>query len=267
VNTFAAMVTAAWMFVQIPAAAQTFEVASIKRNADSSGRILVQMLPGGGLRTSGATMKYLISLAYDVKFFQISGGPRWIEGDRFDIVAKPEHSAEAETVPGDPRQVTEPQYRTMKAQMRPRLQALLADRFQLELHRETREAPIYAMVEGKGGPKLVPDDRREGKTAWGLSVGKGQLTGNVASLPMLVTALSNQLGRPVVDRTGLTGTFDFKLEWTPDTPRAADADSPPDSSGLSLFTAIQQQLGLRLEARKGPVEMLMIDRVEKPSEN
>ena len=108
-------------------------------------------------------------------------------------------------------------------------------------------------------------------------MGRGQLSGEGVQLQMLTQVLSNQLGRPVIDRTGLKGNFDFKLEWTPDPgqsagpfgggPPGADAPPPPDPNGPSIFTALQEQLGLRLESQKGPVEILVIDRVEKPSEN
>jgi len=247
---------------QPPAAAQPqFEVASIRPSVGYEGRTLVQVLPGGGLRTSGATLKGLISLAFDVPSFLISGGPAWIDADHFDIVAKSDQSVSPEDVPSDPRQITESQYRTARQLMRPRLQTLLADRFQLRLLRETREEPVYALIAAKSGPRLRPSNEFRG-----LRVGRGQLTGNGATMEMLTTALAGQLGRPVLDRTGLKGAFGFELEWGP-FPAQAVAPPAPDSDGPSIFTAVQEQLGLKLESVRAPVAVLVIDRVAKPSGN
>jgi uncharacterized protein (TIGR03435 family) len=248
-------------FCEAPATGAEFEVASIKPTAAYDGRTLIQVFPGGALKISGATLKYLITLAYEVRSFQISGGPGWMNADHFDIVAKPDRSTGSENLSSDPRKITEAQRKTMNEQMRPRLRALLADRFQLSLHRVTQEEPVYALVVAKSGSKLQQSDGRAASGFRGLRVGRNQLTGSVATLEMLTTALANQLGHPVLDRTGLSGTFDFKLEWAPDAP-----DSP-SSDGPSIFTALREQLGLTLESAKGPVEVLVIDRVEKPSAN
>jgi bla regulator protein blaR1 len=272
------LLTVAWMFGQTSTPPLTFEVASIKPCAQYDGRTLIQVQPGGGLRTSGATLRFLVTLAYDVRPFQISGGPGWINSDRFDILGKPERGAASVTATDDLRNMPDSQSKTAQEQMRSRLRALLADRFQLVIHRETKEGAVYALEVGKNGAKLTPANGREESGFRGLRIGTGQLTGSVASLEMLVTALSNQLGRPGLDRTGLKGNFDFKLEWTPEAAQAAvssvgplppGADTPPapDPGGPSLFTAIQEQLGLRLESQKGPVETIVIDRVERPSEN
>lgn len=248
-----------------------YEVASIKPTAAYDGRVLIQLQPGGGIRTSGATLKYLVTLAYDSRAFQISGGPGWIASERFDVVAKADGAARPGDALSDPRQITREQYQSFQEQMRPKLQSLLADRFRLVVHRETREAPVYALVIGKSGAKLA----REQNGFRGLTrVSKGRLAAHGATLEMLANALSNELGRPVLDRTGMEGDFDFTLEWTPELLAAAvqpapgsDTLAPLDPNGPSLFTAIQDQLGLRLESQKGPVEMIVIDRVERPSEN
>jgi uncharacterized protein (TIGR03435 family) len=256
----------------------TFEVASIKPSTGDDHRISIQIQPGGGLRTTGASLKMLLTIAYDVRDFQISGGPGWINSDRYDIIAKSSRSDGLESAPSDPRQMTDGQLKTMQEQMREKLRALLADRFQLKFHRETKEEPVYALVVGKNGAKLQQSESKEGNSPRGLRMGRGQLTGMAAPLEMLTNALSNQLGRPVLDRTGLKGNFDFKLEWTPEPgqsggpfggvpPPGVDVPPPPDPNGPSVFTAVQEQLGLRLESQKGPVEILVIDRVEKPSEN
>jgi len=242
-------------------------VASIKPSASDDARTLLQVLPGGGLRTSGATLKFLITLAYEVRSFQILGGSGWISSDRFDVVAKSDRSTDSEKEPRDPSKVTASQLKGMQDQMRPKLQALLAERFKLSLHRETREQALYALVIGKSGIKFhrVPGNFR------GLRIGRAQLTGSGATLEMLTTALANQLGRPVLDRTSLEGSFDFKLEWADQagtsSPPGGDPLPPSDPNGPSIFTALQEQLGLKLESTKGPVEVLVIDQVERPSEN
>jgi len=257
----------------------TFDVASVKPSATDDRRSMIQIQPGGSFRTSGSTLKMLLTFAYDVRDFQIIGGPGWITTDRFDIVAKPERSAGAENPPDDPRKMTEEQRKTVGDQMRERLRALLAERFQVVLHREAKEQSVYALVVAKGGPKLQPAQAKEPTGPRGpmMRMGRGELSGQGVELEMLTRTLSSQLGRTVIDRTGLTGNFDFKLTWTPDPgqsagppgglPPGADAPPPPDPNGPSVFTALQEQLGLRLESQKGPVEMLVIDRVEKPSEN
>jgi uncharacterized protein (TIGR03435 family) len=141
------------------------------------------------------------------------------------------------------------------------LQQLLADRFALRLHRETKEITIYSLIVGKNGPKL-----KEGGSAgpYLSRPSPGRLAGQRASMSSLASALAGNLGRPVIDNTGLKGGYDFSLEWTAD---AAPDAVPADTSGPSLFTALQDQLGLRLESKKAPIEVLIIDRAEKPSPN
>jgi len=255
----------------------TFEVASIKPSGTDDHRFMIQIQPGGGLRASGTTVKMLLTQAYDVRDFQISGGPGWISTERYDIMAKAGDAAISSN-PDDPRKMTDEQRRTVGEQMRERLRALLAERFQLTLHRETKEQSVYALVVAKGGPKLQQSEAKEGTGSKGMMrMGRGEFSGQGVALQMLTQSLSSQLGRPVIDQTGLKGNFDFKLEWTPDPgqsggpfgggPPGADTPPPPDPNGPSIFTAVQEQLGLRLESQKGPVEMLIIDKVEKPSEN
>ena len=268
---------AAWVFAQSSIAPLTFEVASIKPTAETGFRTGILMQPGGGLRVTGATLKMLLTAAFDVREFQIVGGPSWLSSDRYDIVAKaPGGDSDAQA--GDPRQLSDAQMKTARDQMRERLQALLAERFQLTIHRETKEESVYALLVGKSGPKIQPVEAKTGGNPPRMMMGRGVVNGQGVELQMLATVLSNQLGRSVLDRTGLTGRFDIKLEWTPDPgqamtplggapPPGAPAPPPLDPNGPSIFTAIQEQLGLRLESQKGPVEMIVIDRVEKPSEN
>lgn len=270
------IVAAAFAVLASSSAPLTFEVASIKPSAPDARGIMFQSLPGGGVRVTGFTLKMLLAMAYDVRDFQIAGGPGWINTDRYDILAKSERTAGLENVPDNPRQLTEEQRKTIQEQMEQRLQALMAERFHLAVHRETKEQPVYALVVGKSGSKLQP--AKQGNQV-GIRMGRGQMTAEGAQIQMLVPTLANILGRPVIDKTGLTENFDFKLEWTPDpgqgngfgsfgpVPPGLDAQPPSDPNGPSIFTALQEQLGLRLESEKGPVEMIVIDRVEKPSEN
>jgi uncharacterized protein (TIGR03435 family) len=210
---------------------------------------------GGGLRITGASLRNLISLAYNVRPFQVSGGPQWMDTDRFDIEARATTS-DGDAAP-DPARAREEQRQTGE-----RLQSLLSDRFQLQLYRETREQPVYALVVARGGSKL-----RQSPEANGLirMMSRGTLRGEGVAVGMLTLNLSNELARRVIDKTGLTGKYDFELKWMPAAagPQAAEGD--PERP--SLFTALQEQLGLRLESEKGPVEVLVIERVERPSGN
>ncbi len=234
-------------------APKEFEVASIKPSAPGGRGVRIQMAPGGRLDVSNVTLKILIQQAYGVKDFQISGGPGWINSDRYDVVAKAD---------GDVGRAE---------QLRPLIQKLLADRFQLTIHRDTKELPVYALVVGKNGPKLK-ESASNGPGAQ-IRMGRGVINGQAMGMGMLASELSRPLGRTVIDRTGLKGQYEIKLEWTPeDGPGHGPGDGPesappPDTTGPSLFTALQEQLGLKLESSKGPVEIIVIDRVEKPSEN
>src|SRR5215813_12734580 len=138
----------------IAASAQEFEVASIKPSGSSDPRTLLQVLPGGGLRASGATLRFLVTLAYQVRSFQVLEGPGWIGSDRFDVIATVDRSRPAGDEPADPTKVTAAQLTSMQNEMRPRLIRLLAERFGLRVHRETREQPTYDLVVSKSGPKI-----------------------------------------------------------------------------------------------------------------
>jgi len=246
--------------------AQEFEVASVKPSSSNDARTLLQVLPGGGLRTSGATVRFLVTLAYQVHSFQILDGPGWIGSDRFDIVATVDRSKPGADEPADPTKLTAAQLSNIQNQMRPRLVALLAERFGLKVHREMREQPIYELVVTKGGPKIEVVAGNFG----GLHIARGQFVGEGSTVDMLSSALANQVERPVVDRTDLVGSFNFKLSWTPPDaaiPNGPDPLSTPDQTGPSIFTAVREQLGLELKATKGPAEVLIIDHVERPSAN
>jgi uncharacterized protein (TIGR03435 family) len=219
-----------------------FEVASVKPTA-TEGFFTMDFLPGGGISTRNMTVHNLLRNAYGLQDYQIAGGPGWIDSTGFDIEAKA--GAGAGEVP--------------REQVLKMIQALLADRFQLALHRETRQLPIYALVVGKTGPRLRAADSSVG----GTKMMMGQLIVKKMSMTTLANLLAFDLKRPVRDDTALKGDFAFTLEWTLG---LGESDAGP-SSRPSLFTAVQEQLGLKLESAKGPVEVVIIDSVEKPSEN
>jgi uncharacterized protein (TIGR03435 family) len=259
----------------------SFEVASIKPNRSRELNISIGFEPGRFI-ASGTTVKQLIGLAYNVRDLQVSGGPSWVDSERYDIEAKEPDSVVAELPKLPPNQRAE--------QLRLMVQSLLADRFKLNLRHESKEHPVYALVVAKNGPKLQgakPGDTypngMKGPDGVGhagmMRMGPGQLAGQGLPVESLARLLSEQLGRTVMDQTGLKGNYDFTLQWTPEQGEAmmlkgpeggkpgTDNAPPPESSGPSIFTAIQEQLGLKLESTKGPVEILVIDHVEKPSEN
>jgi len=228
-----------------------FEAASVKPSQAADGGRSIHPSPGGGLIAWNATLKSLILVAYNIRDFQLSGGPGWLDSAGYDIVAKP--SADA------------------RANARLRLQALLTDRFKLKFHREMKELPVFALIVAKNGLKLQ-EARREPKDGDGnFRAGRGRLTGLMVPMSDLAGMLSGLVGRTVQDRTGVTGLFDLKLEWTPDEPQTTApvgaGEAPPDASGPSIFMALQEQLGLKLEASKGPVEIIVIDHAEKAAEN
>jgi len=235
----------------------SFEVATIKPSRPDE-RLSILVSPGGRqFSTTDSSLINLITFAYRLQPRQVTGGPAWLETEKYDLLARPD-------TPGMP---SEKQLETM-------LQKLLADRFKLSFHREKKELSVYAITVGKTGPKLTKSDGDpNGLPGLGFR-GPGRFNGrntNIADFAGIMQTLV--LDRPVVDQTGLGDRYDFALNWTPDEtqfgglagqlpPQSDKADVPPD-----LYTAIQQQLGLKIEATKAPVDVLVIDRVEKPSEN
>lgn len=244
-----------------------FEVASIKLN--TSGQ------PGSGFNLGGqivtiknTTLENLIQIAYDARNFQVIGGPGWINTDRYDIEAK----VEGPFTPGPAGML----------QQRLRLQALLEERFNLGLHRDTRDLPIYELTIAKGGLKiqplkdescLQPDPTHAGPgpghqmneyCGFG-GFGRGSFMVTSTTMADLAKSFSMAVGRKVVDKTGITGTFRVNLTYVPDELNGPSPDS--ENAGPSIFTAIQEQLGMKLESSKGPVDVLIIDHVERPSQN
>jgi uncharacterized protein (TIGR03435 family) len=226
---------------------QSFEVAAI--TLDKSGLNSSHWHDDRSRMTAtNVSLRQLIVFAYQVHDFQISG-PDWLRSQHFDIQAEGEHWANREERPAI-------------------LQNLLVERFKLTSHRETKELPVFALVVAKDGPRLQ-SVKPNGNS--GVSSGRGNMTLEKASMKEIVDSLSLKVDRPVIDKTGLTGAFNGELHWTPDdvqpSPPGAGDSALPDS-GPSIFTALQEQFGLKLIARRGPVEVVVIDHVEKlPTEN
>jgi uncharacterized protein (TIGR03435 family) len=253
-----------------------FDVASIKPNVSGVRGPTFAPMSGGRLTVENNPVTNLIGNAYGVRRNQIVGGPGWMDSDRFDIEARAE---------GSPS----------KDQLMLMLQTLLEDRFKLRVHLETRELPVFILTAAKGGVKLKPwqegscvtidpfnppaplprGEEPPKRCGNNLVFDKGLNTEWVATridMKGLTGALSGPiLRRPVIDKTGFKGTFDINLEWTTDQNPAVGPDgqgqTSTDAAGPSIFTVLQEQLGLKLESAKGPVEVLVIDRVEKPDAN
>jgi bla regulator protein BlaR1 len=271
-----------------PGTAPAYEVVSIKRNKSDSG-VFRMMFEKIGFSATSATLRMLIRAAYGVNDSQIFGAPNWLNSEKYDIEARMD-SAVADGL----RKTSEDQRNVENRRM---LQALLADRFKLALHRETKQLGAYVLVIAKNGPKLEEakpgnaylNGAKDNGEPLGPGVfklgryvgGRGELIGQGLPMSTLVQLLSEKiLNRSVLDNTGLTGNYDFTLQWIiadeSQGPMFKEArydqqvtgsTHPPESSGPSLFTAIQEQLGLKLESQQGPVEILVIDQVEKPSED
>jgi uncharacterized protein (TIGR03435 family) len=228
---------------------RTFEVASVKRAPPQLGKSFNSgiKLDPGRLTCTNISLKKLIYESYGVKDYQVSG-PDWLDTEIYDIAATLPPGATGDDV-------------------LLMIQTLLAERFKLTLHRDSRDMPVYALVVGKGGSKLEETEFGRG----GSSGRPGQLTATKIPIRNLTEFLSRITGRPVLDMTGLKGFYNFTLNYTPDEALSAPAPGAPipeSTVGPSLFSAIQEQLGLKLEARKAPVEILVVDHVEKvPTEN
>jgi len=240
-----------------PVGPLAFEAASVKPSQPGETSVRMLALPGGRLSVSNTPLRLLIRNAYNVLDLHIVNEPDWINTERFDIDA---------TSTGNP---TQPQIQAM-------LRRLLADRFKLTAHTETRELPIYALVMARSdrrpGPRLraaepcvrtpadspPPQPPPPGSVPCGFTVGPGRGAARGVTMGAFASSLSSQVGRVVQDRTGLAGNFDLELEYTPVGASTTAAD------GASIFTALSEQLGLKLEPQRAPVEVLVIDRVERP---
>ncbi len=255
---------------QVSSPRPTFDVAAIKPRIGGAGLVRVQPLPGGRLVVENAPLRYLILTAYRIKDYQLSGGPSSLLSEHYDIEAKAEGGSAPQS-------------------MGPRLQALLEDRLRLKTHHQTRQAPGYQLTVSKNGPKLspakpggcavfnpeipLPPFAAPGQPAFcgfrgfgvdGLSRTLDMLGVTTAELASALA--SSDLRAPVLDRTALAGRFDVHLKWTLDAPASASSAMPVDA-GPSILSALQEQLGLKLQAATVPVDMLVIDHLERPSAN
>jgi uncharacterized protein (TIGR03435 family) len=243
---------------QVQPAPPQFEVASIRPNRSADRGGTWRFAPGRRFTGENIPLKFLLTTAYQLKESQISGIPSWADSEKYDIVAKGE---------GSPSQ----------DQMIAMLQGLLADRFKLKYHQVAKELPVYALVVAKGGIKLqeskegscvvpgpgdalIEPGQRSPNFCGTYFWRRNQVAGTRITMSQLIVALDGQLDRPLIDKTGLSGVWDVHLVWSPD-------DAPDDNAGPSIYTALQEQLGLRLEATKGAVPVLVIDHIERPSEN
>jgi uncharacterized protein (TIGR03435 family) len=251
-----------------------FEVASIKPTK-STALVVGGSAPDDGYIRTNIPLIEFIREAYGLlpepeeDDGRISGAPNWLEKEKYDIEARMDSSV-ADAL----KKLSPPDRRIARQHM---LQALLADRFNLIIHREYKDVPVYMLVVAKNGSKLheaKPGDTYAngikspdgtlggpGRLIFGVVRGQGQVTGQGVTLARFVVALTDELGRPVLDKTGLTGIYDIALKWN------QDDDSHQESGGPSLFTAIQEQLGLKVESGKGPIEIIVIDHIERPSGN
>jgi uncharacterized protein (TIGR03435 family) len=226
-----------------------FDVASIKPSRPDARGYSIRPFPGR-LNAENVTLKLLIAEAYHVYDFQVTG-PGWIDSDRYDLEAKVSGEAPASHV-----------------QLRIMLQRLLADRFSLSVRRESKQMPVFMLEAAKGESRLLPSKRPDSPVVFRVFQ-RRQITAENAPLENLTETLTWVIGRPVLDRTGLEGSFDYKLEWLPDEAQVRSLEAPPESEGNepSLETALREQLGLRLVSRKGPVEVIVVERAERPKAN
>lgn len=237
--------------------APKFEVVSIKPGVDVAGLGRgFFTYPGGRVAGVMCKLDYLITLAYDIQFFQVSGGPRWIHEDRFNLEAKsPASLQSSKSNPNDPKLPPNDEQRQM-------LQTLLADRFQLLAHKEVKDGPVYLLMKTTRPLGLVATkDKNEYPWVGGLAGGalsRDGIRATNATMKLVAERLSAELDRPVLDRTGIEGAFDFRF--------ALPTEEAGTDEAAALFASVQG-LGLKLEAGRGPVETLVVDRAERPTGN
>ena len=245
------------LFALVSSVAQTrtparrqFEVASIRKNNSGPPRVFVDpfaFLPGGRFIATNITLTDIIVMAYQTRRIQMRGGPDWIDSERFNVAAKADE-AESEF---------------KREQLVAMVQALLEDRFKLVLHRETEERTVYALVVGKTPPRIQP--AKEGEQKVMMRGNRGEMQFQGMPLGGLVNTLANILHTPVVDGTGMTGSYDFTLDPLQMSVRTQPVT--PDLWPDLVLGAVQEQLGFKLEKRKAPLEITVIDRVERPTDN
>lgn len=233
----------------VPSRLPQWDVVSVKPAQMPCSQSMLQPTPDG-MKVECLSVQTLVKFAFGItEDSRILGGPSWLKENFYSIDAKVsgEDAAAEAQVSGEQRLLM--------------LRALLADRFMLKSHRETKDLPIYALVVAKGGSKMKEASPEEVALSRIRTKGKGELDAVATSIDFLPQYLTSELDRPVVDKTGLTGKYDFTLRFAPGT------SVEPDSDAASIFTAVQEQLGLKLEPSKAPLGVLVIDHVEKPGAN
>ena len=236
----------------------SFEVAAIKPGDPNNRQSGVHWAAGGRVANTNATVKALIAFAYGLPEEQILGGEKWVSSDEYSIVAKPDSDSPIPS--GDAGYL----------KMKTLFQQLLGSRFKLKVHSETRQVAVYNLILAKSG-KLREADSRSGSS---LPTRAGHFIGTAVPIWALAQVLSQQLARPVTDKTGLSGKYNFDLTYAVDPlqgdpfgPLTRYSPSPSDDNSPSIFTALEEQLGLRLESTRGPLQVIIIDRAEKPEAN
>jgi uncharacterized protein (TIGR03435 family) len=225
-----------------------FEVASLKPSQPGAQGVVLHAAPGNRRYiATNENLKEMLVVTYRLRFDQVSGGPGWMATDHWDINAEAERPSSGE------------EFQVM-------LRNLLKERFKLEMHFETKERPVYVMSVDKAGMKMTPHEIGSGGDRRIDQTGSLKWTAKFVPMDYFAWLLSTRVGRPVVDRTGLKGTYDFTLSWTPGL-SAQQPDAAVDSPGPGIVEAVQKQLGLKLEPQRAPVEFLVIDHAEKPAEN
>lgn len=262
-----AFITAA--LSQIPDRKPVFEAATIKPTDPAANGSWFNTDPGR-MDAQNWTFKSYVLIAYSLRPYQLTGISGWMDSERFDIAAKLEDMGD-KGLPGKDDPIA--RHQAEDGRIRIALQALLAERFRLKFHRESKTITGYAMSLAKGGFKPAPVAAGSGPS---MRYGGGHLNAKRASMQRMAVFLESELNQPVADLTNLSGFFDFTLDWTPEELRArSSSDAPPSSvyvasdpsKTASIFTALQEQLGLRLETKKVPVEIIVVDSAERPSGN
>jgi uncharacterized protein (TIGR03435 family) len=239
---------------------ETFAVAAIRQSGPDAVRE-IKFLPGGHFVARNATVRLLIKIAYSLNDDEVSGGPGWIGMTHFDIDAKADALGASDS--NDPTGILRNRQLL--------LQNLLRDRFQLKLRAEMKDMATFALVPAKSGPKLKPSVAQDGGSRFQGNV--GTMVATNANMDQLANALSDWVGHPVKNMTGIGGKYDLRLEWTPDQPTQPQGDSAGAqassaySAGPTIFTALQQQLGLSLQSRKSSALCEVVESVQLPSGN
>jgi len=250
---------------QVPAVSplQTpaFDVISVKPNKSSIGAhgLVVTEFTADGFRGTNVPVHSLLLQAYGLHEGESAGEPAWANSEVFDIEAKvagPDVAAFT--------QLNSDQREAM-------LRQILVERFKLTAHHESRDLPVYALSIARGGPKLKqsaidPSVPASARTGGGVQMSMGMIAAHECTIPYFLSMLSRQLGRSILDRTGLVGNYDFTLRWAPDND-ASTTDGPQSDALPSIFSAVQEQLGLRLESTKVAADVLVVDHLERPSQN